>query len=108
MAAPQRAHQHRLSMAARIMDLEAGRLEYALWHAQTSYQCGLTRLGESGCDAWTVARIAGHSAISMSMGFVHPSQAAVEKAMTQLSGHNPGHSNKERGPRKARAGTGKC
>jgi len=26
----------------------------------------LTRLGESGCDAWTLARIAGHSNISMS------------------------------------------
>ena len=26
----------------------------------------LTRLGESGCDAWTLARIAGHSNVSMS------------------------------------------
>jgi integrase len=26
----------------------------------------LTRLGESGCDAWTLARIAGHSNISIS------------------------------------------
>jgi integrase len=26
----------------------------------------LTRLGESGCDAWTLARIAGHSAIGIS------------------------------------------
>ena len=26
----------------------------------------LTRLGESGCDAWTLARIAGHSNISNS------------------------------------------
>ncbi len=24
----------------------------------------LTRLGESGCDAWTLARIAGHSNVS--------------------------------------------
>ena len=54
----------------------------------------LTRLGESGCDAWTLARIAGHSAISMSVRYVHPSQEAVEKAMTQLSGHNSRHSPK--------------
>jgi hypothetical protein len=26
----------------------------------------LTRLGESGCDAWTLARIAGHSNVAMS------------------------------------------
>jgi integrase len=52
----------------------------------------LTRLGESGCDAWTLARIAGHSAIAISMRYVHPSQEAVERAMTQLTGHNSRHS----------------
>ena len=52
----------------------------------------LTRLGESGCDVWTLARIAGHSAIAVSMRYVHPSQEAVERAMTQLAGHNFGHS----------------
>jgi integrase len=31
----------------------------------------LTRLGCSGCDAWTLARIAGHSKIQMSMTYVH-------------------------------------
>jgi integrase len=30
----------------------------------------LTRLGESGCDAWTLARIAGHSSIAMSARWV--------------------------------------
>src|SRR5581483_877424 len=54
----------------------------------------LTRLGESGCDAWTLARIAGHSNISVSMRYVHPSESAVTNAMHQLSGHNSGHSNK--------------
>ena len=34
----------------------------------------LTRLGEAGCDAWTLARIAGHSSIAMSARYVHPSQ----------------------------------
>jgi integrase len=52
----------------------------------------LTRLGESGCDAWTLARIAGHSDISISMRYVRPSESAVTKAMTTLSGHNFGHS----------------
>ena len=33
----------------------------------------LTRLGESGRDVWTLARIAGHSNVSMSSRYVHPS-----------------------------------
>jgi integrase len=37
----------------------------------------LTRLGESGCDAWTLARIAGHSDIRISTRYVHPSEDAV-------------------------------
>jgi integrase len=56
----------------------------------------LTRLGESGCDAWTLARIAGHSNISISMRYVHPSEGAVSKAMAQMGGHNFGHSAKKR------------
>jgi integrase len=52
----------------------------------------LTRLGESGCDAWTLARIAGHSDISISMRYVHPSEAAVSKAMSNLGGHVFRHS----------------
>src|SRR5579863_1303142 len=31
----------------------------------------LTRPGCSGCDAWTLARIAGHQKIQMSMVYVH-------------------------------------
>jgi site-specific recombinase XerD len=51
----------------------------------------LTRLGESGCDAWTLARIAGHSNISISQRYVHPSENAVQNAFIRLSGHNSGH-----------------
>ena len=51
----------------------------------------LTRLGESGCDAWTLARIAGHSDIRISARYVHPSQDAVLRALERLSGHNSGH-----------------
>ena len=52
----------------------------------------LTRLGESGCDAWTLARIAGHSSVAMSARYVHPSEDAVLSALDRLSGHNFGHS----------------
>ena len=51
----------------------------------------LTRLGESGCDAWTLARIAGHSNVSMSSRYVHPSEDAVLAAMANLGGHKIGH-----------------
>jgi integrase len=52
----------------------------------------LTRLGQSGCDVWTLARIAGHSAINISARYVHPSEDAVLDAMSRLGGHKIGHS----------------
>jgi site-specific recombinase XerD len=51
----------------------------------------LTRLGESGCDVWTLARIAGHSQIGISSRYVHPSEEAMFAAMSRLGGHNSGH-----------------
>ncbi len=51
----------------------------------------LTRLGESGCDVWTLARIAGHSSIAISARYVHPSEDAVLTAISRLGGHNSGH-----------------
>jgi len=52
----------------------------------------LTRLGESGCDAWTLARIAGHSSVAVSARYVHPSEDEVLAAISRLGGHNSGHS----------------
>jgi integrase len=52
----------------------------------------LTRLGESGCDAWTLARIAGHSSVAISSRYVHPSEDAVFAAVSRLGGHKSGHS----------------
>ena len=49
-------------------------------------------LGEWGCDAWTLARIAGHSSIAISSRYVHPSEDEVLSAMSRLGGHNSGHS----------------
>jgi integrase len=54
----------------------------------------LTRLGESGCDVWTLARIAGHSSIKMSQRYVHPSDDAVLNAFSRLGGHKNRHSKK--------------
>jgi hypothetical protein len=51
----------------------------------------LTRLGESGVDAFTIMRIAGHSSIVVSQRYIHPTSEAVERAFErlQLSGKGP-------------------
>jgi len=51
----------------------------------------LTRLGQSGCDVWTLARIAGHASIAISSRYVHPSEEAVLDAISRLGGHKIGH-----------------
>jgi len=53
----------------------------------------LTMLAESGCDAFTLARIAGHSSITITQRYCHPQADAIERAFGNLSGgHKIGHS----------------
>jgi hypothetical protein len=51
----------------------------------------LTRLGESGCDAWKLAKVAGRSSIAIGSRYVHPSETAMAKAFSHLGGHRIGH-----------------
>ncbi|QNI31973.1 tyrosine-type recombinase/integrase [Alloacidobacterium dinghuense] len=44
----------------------------------------LTRLGESGVDAFTIMRIAGYSSIVVSQRYIHPTPEAVERAFERL------------------------
>jgi integrase len=44
----------------------------------------LTRLGEAGADAFTIMRIAGHSTVTVSRRYVHPSPEALENAFELL------------------------
>ena len=48
----------------------------------------LTRLGESGVDAFTIMRIAGHSTVVVSQRYIHPSSEAVERAFERLEAIN--------------------
>ncbi len=48
----------------------------------------LTRLGESGVDAFTIMKIAGHSSIVVSQRYVHPTPEAVERAFESLQRAN--------------------
>jgi integrase len=53
----------------------------------------LTRLGEAACDAFTLARIAGHSSITITQRYCHPQADAIERAFAKMAGgHNIGHS----------------
>lgn len=44
----------------------------------------LTRLAESGCDAFTLARIAGHSSITITQRYCHPQAEAIERAFSKM------------------------
>jgi integrase len=48
----------------------------------------LTRLGESGVDVFTIMRVAGHSSVTISQRYVHPSPEAVERAFDKLESLN--------------------
>lgn len=49
----------------------------------------LTRLAESGCDVFTLARIAGHSSITITQRYVHPQKDAVERAFAVVGEVQP-------------------
>jgi integrase/recombinase XerD len=47
-----------------------------------------TRLGESGADAFTIMKLMGHSSVTVSQRYVHPSSEAVERAFSRLAALN--------------------
>jgi hypothetical protein len=57
----------------------------------------LTRLGESGADAFTIMRIAGHSNVTISQRYVHPSPETQETAIGRMDALNA--SRREEGSR---------
>jgi len=46
----------------------------------------LTQLADAGCDAFTLARIAGHSSIVITQRYCHPQAEAVERAFQKMAG----------------------
>jgi integrase len=74
------AHMH-----ARVrgrLRLPAEFVLYSLRHT------ALTRLGENGADAFTIMRIAGHSSVTTSQRYVHPSSETVALAIARLDTSN--------------------
>lgn len=47
-----------------------------------------TRLGEAGADAFAIQRLAGHSSITISQRYVHPSAARLDSVISLLDGKN--------------------
>jgi integrase len=47
-----------------------------------------TRLGESGADAFTIMRLMGHSTVTVSQRYVHPSPEALELAYERMTAMN--------------------
>ena len=60
----------------------------------------LTRLADSGCDVFTLARIAGHSSISITQRYGHPQADALERAFAAF-----GNSGTAGQPKKLGVGT---
>ena len=48
----------------------------------------LTRLGEAGADAFAIMRIAGHSSVTVSQRYVHPTPESLEHAFERLEDLN--------------------
>jgi integrase len=74
------AHLH--AKVRRRLKLPAEFVLYSLRHTT------LTRLGESGADAFTIMRIAGHSSATTSQRYVHPSSETVALASARLDTSN--------------------
>jgi len=43
-------------------------------------------LAEAGCNAFTLARIAGHNSITITQRYCHPQADAIERAFTKMAG----------------------
>jgi integrase len=59
--------------------------EFVLHSLRHSYG---TRLGEAGADAFTIMRLMGHSSVTVSQRYVHPTPEALERAVERLEGLN--------------------
>jgi integrase len=63
-----------------------------------------TRLGEAGADAFTIMRIAGHSSVTVSQRYVHPTPEGLERAFERLEDLNAVKFGQAQAEAKAEAG----
>jgi integrase len=73
-------HQH-----ARIRKALKLPREFVLHSLRHSY---LSRLGLAGVEAFTIMKLAGHSSVTVSQKYVHPTAQSLEQAVDRLDGMN--------------------
>jgi integrase len=72
-----------LSHAFKRVARKLGLPEEAVLHSTRHTFC--TRLGESGADAFAIQRLAGHSSITISQRYVHPSGGLLDQTIARLN-----------------------
>jgi integrase len=73
-------HQH--DDVREILNLSDDFVIHSLRHTM------LTRLGKAGADAFTIMRIAGHSSVTVSQRYLHPSPDSLEPAFERPDARN--------------------
>jgi integrase len=76
--------QHNRALA-RVNAKAKGKKELKPFPPYVLRHTALTRLAEAGCDVFTLARIAGHSSITITQRYVHPQADAIERAFQQTT-----------------------
>ena len=66
----------------------------------------LTRLGEAGADAFTIMKIAGHSSVTVSQRYVHPTPEGMERAFERLENLNAAKFEQAKAEAEEATGTG--
>jgi integrase len=82
-------HQH--NAVREILNLSTEFVIHSLRHTM------LTRLEEAGADAFAIMKIAGHSSVTVSQRYVHPSPDSLERAFKRLDALNA--AKRERAPK---------
>jgi len=62
-----------------------GKREFKPFQPYVLRHTALTQLADAGCDAFTLARIAGHSSITITERYIHPQADAIERAFAPLA-----------------------
>jgi integrase len=70
------SHQH--TILRRLLKMPDGFVVHSLRHTM------LTRLGASGADAFSIKRIAGHSSVTVSEKYIHPTPESLELAFQRF------------------------
>jgi integrase len=79
-------HGRALARLRKANEIEPSIPEVKTFEPYCMRHTALTWLAESGCDAFTLARIAGHSSITITQRYCHPQAEAIESAFAKVAG----------------------